>query len=91
MIGVSIRNWMFDAGPTTFAKFEQVTVISIGNITHGRNGQNSFTEYLVRLLMPDSVVAVLSRGFKRKTHGYLLATSQSTPAEIGDEPYQMKQ
>lgn len=89
-IGVSIRNWMFDAGLLHSQKFEQVTVISIGNITMGGTGKTPFTEYLVRLLMPDSVVAVLSRGFKRKTHGYLLATSQSTPAEIGDEPYQMK-
>lgn len=87
---VSIRNWMFDVGILTSQKFENVTVITIGNITMGGTGKTPFTEYLVRALMNDEHVAVLSRGYKRKTSGFVLSTSESTPREIGDEPYQMK-
>lgn len=48
-------------------------------------------EYLVRLLRREAKVAVLSRGYKRKTRGYILADGDSTMRDIGDEPFQMKQ
>lgn len=90
-IGVSIRNRMFDLGILNSQKFENVTVISIGNITMGGTGKTPFTEYLVRTLKDNANVAILSRGYKRKTKGFVLATNESTAREIGDEPYQMKQ
>ncbi|MCI6617788.1 MAG: tetraacyldisaccharide 4'-kinase, partial [Prevotella sp.] len=47
-------------------------------------------EYLIRLLKNRMKVAVLSRGYKRKSRGYVLAGPETTISEIGDEPYQMK-
>lgn len=64
-------------------------LIGVGNITVGGTGKTPHTEYLIRLLKKDYKVAVLSRGYKRKTKGFVLATPQSSAAEIGDEPLQM--
>ena len=72
-------------------KSYDLPVICIGNLTVGGTGKTPHTEYLIRLLQNEGYkVAVLSRGYKRKTQGYMLATGTSTAAEIGDEPYQMK-
>ena len=68
-----------------------VPIIAVGNITVGGTGKTPHVEYLVRLLQKNFHVAVLSRGYKRKTSGYMLANEQSTVREIGDEPMQMKQ
>ncbi len=88
-IGVGIRNWMFDIGLLHSHSFK-TPVICIGNITVGGTGKTPHTEYLIRLLSDTHQVAVLSRGYKRKTKGYQLATSESKMSDIGDEPYQMK-
>lgn len=64
-------------------------VISVGNITVGGAGKTPHVEYLVRLLQDRVRVAVLSRGYKRRTKGYFLAGANVTAREIGDEPYQM--
>lgn len=64
-------------------------VISVGNITVGGSGKTPHVEYLIRLLHNKYRVAVLSRGYKRKTKGYILASNDSTMSDIGDEPYQM--
>lgn len=86
---VSIRNWMFDAGILTSRKFE-LPVISIGNITVGGTGKTPHTEYLLSLLSPSMKVAMLSRGYKRQTSGFVLADKEANSATIGDEPYQIK-
>ena len=56
-----------------------------------RYRENTHTEYLIRLLRKKHKVAVLSRGYKRKSKGFILATSETSMPAIGDEPYQMKQ
>ncbi|MBP5381129.1 MAG: tetraacyldisaccharide 4'-kinase [Bacteroidaceae bacterium] len=89
-IGVAIRNQLFDMGVLKSKKYD-IPIINIGNITVGGTGKTPHTEYLIRLLSPFYKVAVLSRGYKRKTKGYLLANAQSTVEEIGDEPWQIKQ
>ena len=89
-LGVSIRNLMFDCGVLK-SKTYNIPVICVGNITVGGTGKTPHTEYLIRLLSKDNQVAVLSRGYKRKSEGYVLATEKTPMAEIGDEPYQMKQ
>ena len=66
-------------------------VISVGNITVGGSGKTPHVEYLVRLLKDVSQVAVLSRGYKRKSRGYVLAETDTPVEVIGDEPFQMKQ
>ena len=86
---VFIRNRLFDSGIIPSREFN-IPVISIGNITVGGTGKTPVTEYLAGLLMNDFSVAVLSRGYKRKTKGFILADENSTPAEIGDEPCQIK-
>ncbi len=87
---VGIRNFLFDAGILKSHSFH-VPVISVGNITVGGTGKTPHVEYLIRLLKDNIHVAVLSRGYKRKTSGFLLADSNSTVRTIGDEPFQMKQ
>lgn len=87
---VGIRNMMFDLGMLKSQSFK-LPVICVGNLTVGGTGKTPHTEYLVRLLSKDYQVAVLSRGYKRKTKGYKLATEETSMTEIGDEPYQMKQ
>ena len=67
-----------------------IPVISVGNLTVGGTGKTPHVEYLVRILKDDYRVALLSRGYKRKTRGYVLAGDQSTSRDIGDEPYQIK-
>ena len=88
-IGVRFRNWLFDIGILKSKAFD-IPVISVGNITVGGSGKTPHVEYLIRLLKDKLKVATLSRGYKRKTRGYILAGGDSTVREIGDEPYQMK-
>ena len=89
-IGVGLRNACFDAGLLKQVAFER-PVICVGNLTIGGTGKTPHTEMLLRWLLPHQRVAVLSRGYKRRTRGFLLATPNSTMREIGDEPWQMKQ
>jgi len=85
---VSLRNKLFDWDVFSSETFP-VPVISIGNITVGGTGKTPHTEYLIDLLSKKYRVAVLSRGYKRKTKGFVLADINSTGAQIGDEPLQM--
>lgn len=87
-MGVRFRNMLFDTGILESRSFP-VPVISVGNITVGGAGKTPHVEYLIRLLFETKRVSVLSRGYKRRTKGYLLASSSSTSLELGDEPYQM--
>ncbi len=88
-LAVSLRNWLFNVGLLHQQSYD-IPVISVGNITVGGTGKTPHVEYLVRLLYKLAKVAVLSRGYKRKTKGYVLADDDSTAASIGDEPFQMK-
>ena len=88
-LGVGFRNLLFEMGILKSRSFT-VPVISVGNITVGGTGKTPHVEYLIRLLKDRTKVAVLSRGYKRKSHGFVLADESSTVNDIGDEPYQMK-
>ncbi len=88
-LGVAIRNRFFDWGILPSEEFN-IPIISVGNITVGGTGKTPHIEYLVRLLSPQYRVAVLSRGYKRKSKGFVLANENSTDVELGDEPYQIK-
>lgn len=87
-IGVRFRNWLFDIGVLKQKAYD-IPIIAVGNITVGGSGKTPHVEYLVRLLKDKVKTATLSRGYKRKTSGYVLATPKSTMREIGDEPWQM--
>lgn len=88
-IGVGFRNKLFEIGVLKQHSYD-IPVISVGNITVGGSGKTPHVEYLIRLLQEEAKIAVLSRGYKRKTHGYILADENSTMKDIGDEPFQMK-
>lgn len=88
-IVISFRNWLYDYNILKSKEFD-IPVISVGNITVGGTGKTPHVEYLVALLKEKFEVAALSRGYKRKTKGFRLVESNSTVAEVGDEPLQIK-
>lgn len=89
-MGVGLRNKLFDWGWLRSKSFD-VPVICVGNLAVGGTGKTPHTEYLIKLLLNEKLqVATLSRGYKRKSKGYVLAGPQSDARQIGDEPYQMK-
>lgn len=87
---VWVRNMLFDFGILKTRSFN-LPVIGVGNLSVGGTGKTPHTEYLIRLLRKKYNVAVLSRGYKRKSRGFVLANEQSTMLDIGDEPFQIKQ
>jgi len=89
-LGVGLRNLLFEAGILKSHTYA-TPVISVGNITVGGTGKTPHVEYLIRLLKDKRSLAVLSRGYKRKSRGFVLADNNSTMYDIGDEPFQIKQ
>ena len=83
-----IRHWLYDKGIIPSHTVD-IPTICVGNLALGGTGKTPHTEYLIRLLSPQYKVAVLSRGYKRKTHGFVLADHTSTAATIGDEAMQI--
>ena len=81
------RNILFDIGILRERK-HNVKVISVGNLTLGGTGKTPHVEYLIRLLREDYKIAVLSRGYGRKTKGFIQADTDSDSNSIGDEPSQ---
>ena len=84
-----IRNKLFDWGILKSNSFN-IPIISVGNLSMGGSGKSPHIEYLVRLLQGSNNVAILSRGYKRKTKGFKLVKQQASAHEIGDEPAQFK-
>ncbi len=87
-IAVFVRNKLFDFKILKSTEFD-FPVISVGNITVGGTGKTPHVEYLAALFPEKNKLAILSRGYKRKTKGFLAADKNSTPETIGDEPFQM--
>ncbi len=85
---LSIRNLMFDWGFLKSSSFN-LPIISVGNISVGGTGKTPHTEYLIKLLQNKYKLASLSRGYKRKSEGFLLADENSNSLDLGDEPMQM--
>lgn len=86
-IGLHIRHWLFDLGILKSKSFD-IPTICVGNLALGGTGKTPHTEYLIRLLKDKMNVAVLSRGYARKTKGYVLAKHDTGYEDIGDEPLQ---
>ena len=82
-----IRNFLFDKGILK-SYFFDIPIIAVGNLSVGGTGKTPQIEYLIRLLSPKYKVATLSRGYKRKSEGFVLADSNSNAEIIGDEPFQ---
>jgi len=84
----SARNLFFDIGILKSYSFP-IPIIAVGNLSVGGTGKTPQIEYLIRLLSPQYKIATLSRGYKRKSSGFVLADAASTAEILGDEPYQM--
>lgn len=87
---LKIRHFLYDNKIKKNISFS-IPVICVGNITVGGTGKTPHTEMLIRLLRNQYRVAVLSRGYKRKTKGFRIARLTDTFEEVGDEPLQIKQ
>lgn len=88
--GVAVRNLMFKWHILKQREFK-VPIIVVGNIGVGGTGKTPHTEYIINLLKYKYRIGMLSRGYKRSTKGFVLATRRSAPTDIGDEPYQIYQ
>lgn len=88
-IGVGMRNLLYRAGALRSVRFD-LPVISIGNLSVGGAGKSPHIEYLLRWLGQYIGIAVLSRGYGRKTTGYQPVTVIDTAEQVGDEPLQFK-
>jgi tetraacyldisaccharide 4'-kinase len=84
---ILLRNWLYDKNYINSATFN-FPIICVGNLAVGGTGKTPMTEYLVRLLKNNLKTATLSRGYKRKTIGFAIASEMTTALEIGDEPMQ---
>jgi tetraacyldisaccharide 4'-kinase len=84
---VWLRNWLYNRNISRTTSFG-LPLICVGNLSVGGTGKSPMVEYLVKNLKAQFRVATLSRGYKRKTKGYALATPKTTALDIGDEPMQ---
>ena len=84
---VAIRNFLFDNDIMKSSEFDVPTIV-VGNLTAGGTGKTPHVEYLIRLLKGNHKVATLSRGYGRKTTGFIKADIETTAKDIGDEPMQ---
>ena len=83
----SIRNFIYNIGVIKSRQFN-LPIISVGNLVLGGSGKTPTIEYLIRLLSKNYKIAVLSRGYGRKSKGFIIADSNSDTNLIGDEPMQ---
>ena len=88
-LATEVRNMLFDLHILPSERFP-APVICVGNISAGGTGKTPFTEYLIRLLKKQYRVAVLSRGYKRETKGFVIAAENGSARETGDESCQIK-
>ena len=87
-LGVSLHQGLYFAGILKPVRFN-LPVICIGNLSVGGSGKSPHVEYLLRMLKEYLEVGVLSRGYKRKTSGFLFVQPDHTALDVGDEPKQM--
>lgn len=86
--GTRLRNRMFDAGLKKSIEFSIPTVV-VGNLSMGGTGKTPFVELLIRLFSEKYQICTLSRGYGRKTKGFILADENTSATQIGDEPFQI--
>ncbi|RMA57812.1 tetraacyldisaccharide 4'-kinase [Ulvibacter antarcticus] len=86
----ALRNFFYNHNLLKSKSYD-IPVVSVGNLSTGGTGKSPMIEFLIGFLRKDFKVAVLSRGYKRKTSGFRLVEENSTVSEVGDEPLQFKQ
>ncbi len=85
---MAVRNKMFEYGILKQQEFD-IPIVVVGNIAMGGTGKTPHVEYIVESLLGKYNIGVLSRGYRRATKGFVLASPQSRPEDIGDESYQI--
>lgn len=86
----ALRNYFYDKGWFKSKRYD-LPVVCVGNLSTGGTGKSPMIEFLIEFLKDDYQLAVLSRGYKRKTSGFIEVLENSTAEEVGDEPLQFKQ
>lgn len=89
-IGTSVRNLFYNIGMMRSSSFK-IPIINVGNLSVGGTGKSPHIMYLIDLLKDEKLIATLSRGYGRKTKGFLIANYSSKVYDIGDEPMQFFQ
>lgn len=84
-VGVWFRNLLFDLGIKRQVS-PNITTVGVGNICAGGAGKTPHVEYLLRLLSDQYPAALLSRGYHRKSHGFVLDDGGHNATRLGDEP-----
>jgi len=84
-----LRNRLYDHDVLKSRSF-RIPVIVVGNLAVGGTGKSPMTEYLLQMVGTSRRVAVLSRGYGRKTRGFRYVNAFSSAEEVGDEPLQIK-
>lgn len=87
-LGVHFRNWMYDKSIYKSVEFSVPTII-VGNLSVGGSGKTPMTEFLIERFQDSHKIAVISRGYKRRSKGFILAESGTSAEQIGDEPFQI--
>lgn len=82
-----LRNFLYDVEVFKSQSYN-FPVIGVGNLSVGGTGKSPMIEYLIRLLKDEGQLATLSRGYRRKSKGFILAQPDSIADDIGDEPLQ---
>ncbi len=88
-LGVSLRNFFYRSGVLKGVEFS-IPIISVGNLSIGGAGKSPHIEYLIRLLKDYMYLATISRGYSRKTKGFLQVNLNNSADQVGDEPLQFK-
>lgn len=88
-LGVGLRNFLFSQGLLKEQSYP-IPLLCVGNITVGGTGKTPHVELLIAILRSEHRIAVISRGYRRKSRGLREVTLESTVAEVGDEPKQIK-
>ncbi len=86
---IAVRNWLYDGGLRKSVSFD-ITVVCVGNITVGGTGKTPMCEALIAHFQEKYNVGLISRGYGRKTKGYLEVTPGVSWRSVGDEPRQIK-
>ncbi len=83
-----VRNRMFDVGIKKSHNFDHPSIV-VGNLNVGGSGKTPMVEFLVEEFAKMFNLVVLSRGYGRKTSGFLMVNENLGPLEVGDEPFQI--
>lgn len=81
-----VRHWLYDRGILKSYHCSEVFTLCVGNLNWGGSGKSPLVDYLIQILKPHYKLAILSRGYGRKTKGFRLVNVQDDYTICGDEP-----